>query len=60
VNADRRKRLAAAIDELRAIRDEEEEAYEALPESFQEGEQGRVLCESIDNIDEAIEALDQL
>lgn len=58
MNADRRKRLATIIEELNALRDEEELAKENLPESFQYGEQGEKMEQACDSMQEAIDALE--
>lgn len=74
MNAARRKAIALLIsrigevapmlDELKTtaeeIRDEEQEAYDSLPESFQEGERGERAQEAIDALDEAIGILEGL
>lgn len=65
MNAARRKVIAAAIDGLSAvrarleeIRDEEQEAFDALPESFQDGEQGQAMQSAIEALEEAIETIE--
>ena len=40
------------------ITDEEEEAYDNLPESFQDGERGEEMQEYIDTMDEVLDAID--
>ena len=61
MNNTRRKRIDAVIakldepsEELEALKEEEEEAYDNLPESLQESERGEVMQEAIDNLDEAV------
>ena len=58
MNKARRKWLAdvqAAIErakeELEQIRDEEQEAYDNLPEGIQDSERGETMYENIDNLD---------
>ena len=58
MNNARRKWLAdvqAAIwrakEELEQIRDEEQEAYDNLPEGIQDSERGETMYENIDNLD---------
>lgn len=72
MNKDRRKRIDAALkdlglitgkledlrNEIEAIRDEEQEAFDALPESFQEGDRGQVMQEAIDALEGALDGLD--
>ena len=72
MNKDRRTRIATAVSELEALlnskiadirmeieslRDEEQEAYDNLPESLQYAERGQVMEEAITNLDYAIDAL---
>ena len=53
MNKDRRTRLQAVIDELNCIIDQEQEAYDNMPQSFQEGERGEKISEGIDTMTEA-------
>ena len=60
MNRERRKRLQEAFDKiaeaqeiLSEVRDEEQEAYENLPENFQYGERGEEMQGYIEMIDEA-------
>ena len=67
MNNSRRKRLAeiqerlqdimSALDE---IRNEEQEAYDNLPESIQYSERGDAMTDAIDNIDEAVSTLEDV
>ncbi len=65
MNRERRKRLQEAFDKiaeaqeiLSEVRDEEQEAYENLPENFQYGERGEEMQGYIEMIDEADGYLD--
>lgn len=65
MNAQRRKRLAAldvqsVHDSLESLRDEEQEALDAMPESLQQGERGEKMSAIIDALDEAISGLASL
>lgn len=67
MNADRRKALAKpAADfshiksQLETIRDEEQEAYDNLPESLQGGDRGEAIQEAITALDSAWDAADEL
>ena len=51
-------RLSDIISDLNEIRDEEETAYENLPDSIQFSERGDAMSEAFDNIDEAISMLE--
>ena len=71
MNNERRKRIAAVIEkleeakcELEEIRDEEQAAFDNMPESLQESERGGTMQEAIDNLESAVgsveEAVDSL
>ena len=51
-------RLSDIISDPNEIRDEEENAYDNLPESIQASERGDAMSEAFDNIDEAITMLE--
>ena len=60
MNKARRKRLGEALDKidevkdiLGEVRDEEQDAYDNLPESFQNSERGEEMQNYIEMIDEA-------
>lgn len=50
--------LQAAAEQLDAIKDEEEEYFYNMPDSIQEGERGEKAQAAIDNLDEALTALE--
>lgn len=61
MNRERRKRLEAAKEkleevyfELEAIKEEEEEALDNMPESLQQTERGEAMQTAIDTIDDAM------
>lgn len=65
MNKQRRKEIEAVkdrilecIDELESIRDDEQDAYDNLPESFQEGERGEQMQEYIYLIEAALDSLE--
>ena len=65
MNKARRKELDRAADMLReaysiieSCRDDEEDAYDNLPESFQDGERGEEMQEYIDVMDEVMDQID--
>ncbi len=74
MNKERRKSLLEvidalhrAMDTLESIRDEEQDAYDNLPESLQGAERGEAMSEAVDTMDSAtndidsvIETLDEL
>lgn len=60
MNKERRKKLGEAFEKigevkdiLDEVRDEEQDAYDNLPESFQNGERGEEMQGYIEMIDEA-------
>jgi hypothetical protein len=71
MNKDRRKRLEALagqlrelpdVDELRSelqtIYDDEDEAFNAMPESLQNGERGQLMQEALQAMQDVLDALD--
>ena len=42
--------LRKAFDDLEMVRDEEEEAYDNMPEGLQESERGEMMQEAIDTL----------
>ena len=43
--------IAEAKEQLEQIRDEEQEAYDNMPESLQDSDRGNQLYENVDNLD---------
>ena len=67
MNAERRKQIAEALTKigeakttLEIVRDEEEEAKEALPEQFQDGERGDKMQAANDAMEESIDDIDTI
>lgn len=50
---------AEILAELEGIQYDEQEAFDNLPESFQEGERGEAMQEVIDGMQEVLDALDE-
>lgn len=71
MNNDRRKSIAAIVTQLQGldldsikssveeIRDEEQEAFDNMPESLQEGERGQAMSTAIEALEEVVSALDE-
>lgn len=66
MNNERRKRLAALSqqlaelkDDIQSVLDEEEEAFNNLPEGLQSGERGDSMQTDIASLDAAISALEE-
>lgn len=53
-----REKLAAICCAIEEIRDEEEEAYENLPESLQESERGERMCEVVEGLQDLYDNLE--
>ncbi len=49
-----------AHDVLEEVRDEEQDAFDNLPEGLQDSERGDMMQEAIGNLDEAIDNLDDV
>jgi hypothetical protein len=74
VNKQRRKAIAEAQDQIQqalgmieaaketveALRDEEQDYFEAMPESIQQSEKGEAAQEALAAFEAAIEALDEM
>lgn len=72
MNANRRKQIAeaaklieqahdlilAASEQLEDVRTDEEDAFDNLPDSLQETDRGEAMQEAIDNLQEAIDELE--
>ena len=66
MNKQRRKELdtlfhkiEALSDELSDVLNEEQEAYDNLPEGLQESEKGEAMQEAIDNLESALSSLEE-
>lgn len=67
MNRQRRKELARiynvlqdCVSDLECVRDEEQEAFDNLPESLQYSEKGELMEECVDNIESVITDLDNV
>ncbi len=60
MNKDRKKRLSKIWSLLEEIKDEEQEAFDNLPESMQYTEKGESMEQNIDEIDEVMERLNEI
>ena len=58
MNLKRRARLQEGIDILDEVIDEEQAAYDNMPENLQAAEKGQALEEGLDNLREAKDSLD--
>lgn len=66
MNMQRRKRIEKAgrqleelLEEITAIQEEEQEAYENLPESLQGSERGETIFEAADNLASSVYNLEE-
>lgn len=67
MNAERRKELARIIerlehqlDAIETVKDEEEEAYDNLPEQLQESERGETMQENYEELDSIYDDLQDI
>jgi prefoldin subunit 5 len=55
--------LVNKINEIKeaaeSLRDEEQEAFDNMPESLQQGDKGQAMEEAISNLDDAVNALEE-
>jgi len=63
MNKDRRKRIGDVLEILRAIdlesiKDEEQDAFDNMPESLQQGDRGQDAETAISNLEEAINSIE--
>jgi hypothetical protein len=54
MNQQRRDKIAQAVLLLQEARDEEQDAFDNLPEGLQSGERGQAMEASVSHLDEAI------
>lgn len=52
--------LADAKEAIDGIKDEEQEAYDNLPESLQDGEKGQQMQYAVEKLEEAVNELEEL
>lgn len=52
--------MAQLRDRLESVMDEEQEAYDNLPESIQDGEQGERMSNAIDCMDTALSSMEEI
>lgn len=67
MNKDRRSRLRKIIDQItdlksgiEEIKEEEQDSFDNLPESLQQGEKGSKMEEAISNMEDATNAIDEI
>lgn len=67
MNKDRKKRIKAILvqlgelqTEIEQIKDEEQLAYDNLPESLQNGDKGCKMLEAIENLDSACSSFEDI
>lgn len=54
------ERLEEIRDDIESVKNEEEEAYENLPESLQESGRGEAMSEAIDALDSAYSSIEEV
>ena len=67
MNAQRRKQIEKLNEEVRDIlgrveelKDEEQEYYDNMPESFQSGDKGQQAEQAVDTLDSAMQSLEEV
>ena len=65
MNRARRSMIAEAVElltqlqaDIQSVRDEEDDAFNNLPESLQDGERGQAMAEAVGQMDDAISGLE--
>lgn len=51
--------LSTALETLEGLRDDEEDAFDNLPESIRESERGETMQEAVDNLYDACDSLEE-
>lgn len=54
------ERLDSIRDEVEGVKDEEEAAYNNLPDGLRDGIKGELMAENVDNLQEAIDGLENV
>ena len=54
------ERLDAIRDEVEGVKDEEEAAYDNLPDGLRDGVQCTLMSENVDSLQEAIDGLEEV
>lgn len=52
-------KISELMIELEALRDEEQECFDNMPENLQHSERGEMAEEAISNLDEALDSLEE-
>lgn len=60
MNKDRRAKLQNAIDLIEDVIDEEQDAYDNMPENLQYSEKGEKMDEGIDSLETAKDILEEV
>lgn len=60
MNDNRRKRIQNALEILTEVRDEEQDAFDNLPDNFQYSQKGEDMEVNIQQLEEAIDALEYI
>lgn len=50
--------LSEVVSQLESVKEEEQETYDNMPESFQNGDKGERVTAAVDALEEAISAVD--
>ena len=53
-----KEQLRAAEDQIQEIKDDEQDAFDSMPEQIQDGEQGQIMIGNIDSLDASVDYVD--
>ena len=54
------ERLESIRDEVEGVKDEEEAAYDNLPDGLRDGIRGTIMAENVDSLQDAIDGLNDV
>ena len=54
------ERIEDLLSDIDLVREEEQEAYDNMPESFQDSERGELMYDAIDNLESAYGSLEEV
>lgn len=60
MNKNRRKRIQNICDQIEALREEEQEAYDNMPEQLQDSEKGNAMYEGISSLEDISSSMESV
>ena len=58
--ADLESKISDLADRIESVKDEENDAYESMPENLQDSDKGSVMMEAVSQMEEAVDRLREL